>query len=288
MNEGERTDPVRVVRFDRDMSEGDRAYLTGIVEILWDDFFDSLSGGYVEDSDLIVNLPPLFRDRAAKDWRRWLVTFTTVVWKLGQASPPPPACMAEQLVAGLIADHADGLRDDWTVADDVVLSGRGRIDSFRHWLEGYLWDFDHELLYRGDVDGIDDLSTGMQYGFGRMDYEGMFALFNDANESVHGAPHPLAALRLSDFEFEADRRLRELVLNATEDVARAVVSGESSIEVATGVDAADGERVARDVGRLLELNLTFNAGEGRVLVTSPPDSQEVELIGWWLERQHAE
>ena len=69
------------------------------------------------------------------------------------------------------------------------------------WAEEYLADVDHVLLYDPALDGIGDEITDHQYGFGRMDYEGMFAVLNEHNDAHTGAPHPLAALCMTATEW---------------------------------------------------------------------------------------
>ena len=101
-------DPVRLLRSEPFVDDVARQAMTIASELLWDDLLDSVEADTVADALLIGLLPRQFRDRAAGDWRRWLATFTTVVWKLGQPAPPPPATMAEQLCVGALTLRADG------------------------------------------------------------------------------------------------------------------------------------------------------------------------------------
>jgi hypothetical protein len=95
-------DPVRLLRSEPFVDDVARQAMTISSELLWDDLLDSVEIDTIADALLIGLLPRQFRDRAAGDWRRWLATFTTVVWKLGQPAAPPPATMAEQLCVGAL------------------------------------------------------------------------------------------------------------------------------------------------------------------------------------------
>jgi hypothetical protein len=99
-------DPVRLLRSEPFVDDVARRAMTTVVELLWDDLLDSVEADTVTDALLIGVLPGQFRDRAAGDWRRWLATLTTVVWKLGQPAPLPPATMASSCASDGIDDEA--------------------------------------------------------------------------------------------------------------------------------------------------------------------------------------
>ena len=133
--------------------------------------------------------------------------------------------MAEQLCVGALIGYTQrgvvDLARDGMVDLDVADGG---IDV-ELWVEEYLADVDHELLYDPALDGIDDEVTDHQYGFGRMDYEGMFAVFNEHNDTDTGAPHPLASLRMAAPEWDDERRLQRAVATASVAAAQAAVAG---------------------------------------------------------------
>ena len=140
-------DPTRLLRAELLVDDAARRAVTAAADLIWDDLLDAVEADTVTDALLIGLLPHQFRDRAAGDWRRWLATFTTVVWKRGQPTPPPPATMAEQLCVGALIGYTqtsvvDLARDgmvDLDVPDDGI--------DLELWFEDYLADVDHELLY---------------------------------------------------------------------------------------------------------------------------------------------
>lgn len=153
--------------------------------------------------------------------------------------------------------------------------------EYSMWLDCYLDDADHELLYQARLDGIDDASTDYQYGFGRTDYEGAFVVFNEHNDGYHGLPHPMAERRYTAEEAAVERRLQEAVRRLALLVARAVVAGERV--VATPNPAVDTELAIHRVSRLLGIDL---GGEStQVQVTGKVDSDVIDRLGWWLEQQ---
>ena len=198
----------------------------------------------VADALLIGLLPRQFRDRAAGDWRRWLATFTT---------------------GGMV---------DLDVADDGI--------DLEVWVEEYLADVDHKLLYDPALDGIDDEVTDHQYGFG--DYEGMFAVFNEHNDAFAGAPHPLASLRMTAAESEAEQRLQRAVATASVAVARAAVAGADRIHLAD--DGVDVELVAHRVGNLLGLQLR-TAPPTTIELVGPVDAATRDRLMGWLDQHDA-
>ena len=277
-------DPTRLLRGVLLVDDTAREAVTAAAELIWDDLLDAVETDAVDDALLIGLLPRQFRDRAVGDWRRWLATFTTVVWKLAQPAPPPPATMAEQLCVGALigytqTDLVDLARDgvvDLNVADDGI--------DLELWVEAYLADVDHELLYDPALDGIDDEVTDHQYGFGRMDYEGMFAVFNEHNDTFTGAPHPLASLRMTAGEWETEQRLQRAVAQASVAVARAAVAGAARIHLAD--DGVDVELVAHRVGNLLGLPLR-TAPPTTIELVGPVDAAARDRLAGWLNHHNA-
>lgn len=274
-------DPMRLLRSSVWTDDTARQAMTVAAELLWDDLLDCMEGDRVDDALLIGLLPGQFRDRAAGDWRRWLATFIAVVWKLGQPAPLPPVTMAEQLCVGALIGYAetavvDPARDGMV---DLDVSGDG-VD-LATWTDLYLADVDHELLYDRALDGIDDDTTDHQYGFGRMDYDGMFASFNERNERHTGAPHPLAPLRMTAAEWDTEQRVQQAVAAATVAVARAAVTGAASVHLTTAngthVDVA---LVAYRVGRLLGVQLRPTAPATVELVEPVDADTRYRLAGW--------
>ena len=121
-------DLTRLLRAELLVDDIARQAITAAAELLWDDLLDAVETDTVADALLLGLLPRQFRDRAFGDWRRWLATFTTVVWKLAQPAPPPPATMAEQLCVGALVGYTqtgvvDLVRDgmvDLDVPDDNI------------------------------------------------------------------------------------------------------------------------------------------------------------------------
>ena len=273
-------DPTRLLRAELLVDDTARQAITAAAELIWDDLLDAVETDTVGDALLIGLLPRQFRDRAVGDWRRWLATFTTVVYKLGQPAPLPPATMAEQLCVGALVgytqtDLVELARDgmvDLDVADDGI--------DLELWVEAYLADVDHELLYDPALDGIDDDTTDHQYGFGRMDYEGMFAVFNEHNDRETGAPHPLAPLRMTAAEWQVEQRLQQAVAAASVAVARAAVAGAARVHLADpGMDV---ELVAHRVGNLLGLRLRA-AAPTTIELVGPVYAETRDRLAAWLD-----
>ncbi|HVL98274.1 MAG TPA: hypothetical protein VM324_03175 [Egibacteraceae bacterium] len=281
---GERrwSDPIRMVPYTLELDQPHKRALTVAGELLWDGFLDSIEDADPGRADFIQMLPPAFVDRAADDWRRWLATLATSLWKLGQPHPPRPASMAEQLAVGILADYAE--RDLTELADDglvdLLLPEHGL--HVRDWLDAYLDDFDHELLYDRSADGIDDLSTGDQYGFGRMDYEGMFAVFNELDDRWRGLAHPMAPLARDEAERILEDHLQASVVALAARTAEAAVAGKSTVPVDDA--AVDAELLAHRLSWWLGLDVRPAADDSSLTIATEPDPHHRERLRWWLER----
>jgi len=258
--------------------------MTSPSRLMRDDYSTTSKADTIADALLIGLLPRQFRDRAAGDWRRWLAAFTTVVYKLGQPASRPPATMAEQLCVGVLTHYTQtavvDLARDGAVALDLPNQDDG-VD-LTLWTDLHLADVDHELLHDPALDGIDDEATDHQYGFGRMDYEGMFAVFNEHNDTSTGAPHPLAPLRMTADEWDTEQRLQQAAAAAAVAVAQAAVAGAARIHLADpGVDV---DLVAHRVGSLLGLRLRA-AAPATIELVGPVEAETRDRLAAGLDHQ---
>ena len=215
--------PIALLPFHHRLTSSDRRLLGEAADILWSDLLECVSDDLCEECTILDSLPPSWRARAYKDKSRWLATLATILWKLAQPRLLLPANMAEQLLIGILVDEAESIEQ---------IEEREERDLFsplQEWLEEYLEDRDHEMLVRPDLDGIDNVSTNYAYGFGRMDYEGAFAIFNPRNDSRHGQPNPLADVRDDTEDQEAKRLARRLAA----EIASAALAGKSQFSVKT-------------------------------------------------------
>ena len=198
--------------------------------------------------------------------------------------------MAEQLCVGALLHYTETAVVDLAREGMVDLAREGMVDlddpddgiDVDVWVEEYLTDVDHELLYDPALDGIDDVVTDHQYGFGRMDYEGMFAVFNEHNDTSTGAPHPLAPLRMTAAEWETEQRLQRAVGSAAVAAALAAVAGAARIHLTD--DGADVELVAHRVGSLLGLRLRA-ASPTAIELVGPVDAATHDKLAAWLDDQ---
>lgn len=277
-------DPVRLLHREPLVDDVARAALTSAVELLWDDLLDCVEADTVADAALIRLLPQQFHTRAVGDWRRWLATFTAVVGKLGQPTPLPPATMAEQLYVGAIVHYATTAVPDLLQEDSLDFDVPNDGIDVDVWIESYLSDVDHELLYDPAVDGIDDESTQHRYAFGRMDYEGMFAAFNERLEGSTGAPHPLASLRMTADEWRHEQQLRHSIATASVAVAQTATAGTGYVDLAGSHDDADMELVAHRVAALLDVQLRV-VGPATIELVGPVDDATRDKLADWLRNQ---
>lgn len=247
-------------------------------ETLWDDLIFSAArhddpGG----ADLIQMLPPQFELRAALDWQRWMVTFATVLWKLAHAEPPPPATMAEQILAAVLVHAAREQAEEWHTGGLLGEETPPQLHRLDDWLGRYLDDLDHEVLYDPAQDGIDDESTNYFYGFGRMDYDGMFADFSELGRRHRGSGHPLAPLHMTEREADEEAHVRAAVNALSAQVARAALVGEQVVQ--PSVTPANPPLTAFRISRRLGVSLEWDvSGVLRILDPGEPDALEL-----WLE-----
>ena len=192
--------------------------------------------------------------------------------------------MAEQLCVGVLTHYAQTAVVDLARDGAVDLELPHQDDGIDPtlWTDLYLADVDHELLYDPALDGIDDDATDHHYGFGRMDYEGMFAVFNEHNDTSTGAPHPLAPLRMSTDEWDTERRLQQAAAAAAVAAAQAAVAGAARIHLTDpGVDV---DLVAHRVGSLLGLRLRA-AAPATIELVGPVEAETRDRLAAWLDHQ---
>ena len=133
--------------------------------------------------------------------------------------------MAEQLCVGALIGYTHtgvvALARDGMVDLDVPDDG---IDV-ELWVEEYFGGRRPRTAVPPSAGRHRRRGTDHQYGFGRMDYEGMFAVFNEHNDTATGAPHPLAALRMTANEWDDEQRLQRAVGYTAVAVAHTAIAG---------------------------------------------------------------
>lgn len=270
-------DRYQLLKYDGHVDDPERVALLVAAEWLWDDLlYWATRSDNPGEADLIWLLPRQFQHSAAQDWQRWMLTFATVLHKLAQPAPPPPATMAEQLLVAALVSYVRDVAEDW-YRDGLldVPPDTARLDE---WLERYLEDADHELLYDPSLDGIDDESTDFQYGFGRMDYEGMFAGFNELGRRWRGSPHPLAPLRMTEPEADEEEHVRRAAVELSARVARAALAGEDTVQ--PGVIPPNPPVTAFRISQRLGVALEWDAEAGLLRLR---DFGDPDQLASWLE-----
>lgn len=140
------------------------------------------------ESSLAWSLPPVIHQRALDDPmfpRQYLVSLVTVAWKLAQPDYPRPASPAEQLIVAMLVDKAEVMAE----LDDSDCD----FDAF---VDHYLEDVDHQILWDMSLDGAGDPDNPVnQYmRMGSWEYDDLFKPWRDdvPPDPMRGAVHPYA------------------------------------------------------------------------------------------------
>ena len=140
--------------------------------ILSDDFF-----GESEYSELLLlsYLPPRYIPRYDGLFcRRFFVTFLTVGYKLAQPAPSELSCTAEVLACQALISEAES-----------ILEFKGIEPDFGDFTDAVFQDLDHEYLFGGSLDGIEDTDIGARLGIGHLHFDEWFEPFLNATTPVH-------------------------------------------------------------------------------------------------------
>lgn len=106
--------------------------------------------------------------------KKFLTCLIVAAWKLNQAERLPLSCLAEELAAAAVIDHAKGVLGlDETSAE------------FGHFEEELFEDLDFEWLFDESADGIDESDTGRELGMTPLSFDQWFEPFNPPRPNVH-------------------------------------------------------------------------------------------------------
>ena len=122
-------------------------------------------------------LPRKYRHRYNELFiQRFLASVMTVGYKLAQpqSSTPLLSCTAEELACGMIINLAE-----------IHLEENGVKADFGLFEEDIYQDSDFKLLYRADVDGIEDSPEFAYLGIGHLRLEEWFLPFDNAATAAH-------------------------------------------------------------------------------------------------------
>ena len=150
-------------------------------EGLFSAFIELIDNYFISDqkgeSLIEEGLPPKHRLRYTQLFlARFLASLLTVGYKLAQAEPPAPllSCTAEELGCAMIVSLAE-----------VHLGENGIKADFEMFEEEVYQDSDFQLLYRPEVDGIEDSPEFSRLGIGNLRFDEWFEPFLNAATPVH-------------------------------------------------------------------------------------------------------
>ncbi len=156
------------------LPESHREALLTSMCMLIDDFF-----GQSEHSESLLAsyLQPRYTHRYDKlFFRRFFVTLLTAGFKLAQPDPPTPllSCTAEELACHALVSQAE-----------VMLETKSTAPDFDMFVDSVYQDLDHEYLFGGRLDGIEDTDVGANMGIGLLRFNEWFEPFLNATTPVH-------------------------------------------------------------------------------------------------------
>ncbi len=168
-----------------DLPLNHREALVGAASLLVDEFFEDAAAVEVgemsfSESRIGILLPRKYALRY--NWlfgKRFFACLMTVIWKLAQTKPVYPIldCTAEELALKILIKEAKSVLEmsgdsaDFSMFEDVVFQ-----------------DLDFEMLYRPELDGIEDGGIGKYLGSDNLQFARWFVPFDNAAT----VPHPYA------------------------------------------------------------------------------------------------
>ena len=157
------------------LPESHREALYAALCIQSDDFF-----GEAEHSEslLLSYLPQRYIPRYDGLFcRKFFARFLTVGYKLAQPAPPEPllSCMAEMLACQALISEAES-----------ILQFKGIEPDFGDFAEAVFQDLDHEYLFDGRFDGVEDSDMGARLGIGHLRFDEWFEPFLSYGMDVLG------------------------------------------------------------------------------------------------------
>ncbi len=156
------------------LPESHREALFASMCMLIDDFFGESEHN---ESLLASYLPPRYTHRYDElFYRRFFATFMTIGFKLVQPTPPAPllSCTAEELACQALISQAEAVLQTQSVTPD-----------FDVFTDSVYQDRDHEYLFGGQLDGIEDTDVGASMGIGMLRFNEWFEPFLNATTPVH-------------------------------------------------------------------------------------------------------
>jgi len=138
-----------------------------------------------EHSLIAASLPPRYLLRYTPTFmRRFHACLLTVVWKLGQRERIPLSCVAEELAAHLLIEHAMAALEMEGIEVDS--------SDFVAFEEELFEDTDFEMLYEGKYDGIEESAFADIAGLVNLAFADWFVRFGAPDNHEYPEPHPLS------------------------------------------------------------------------------------------------
>lgn len=168
--------PIRTTRYTPDElpPRHEDALLTAI-DLLVDECFEDISalldGADFSSVEMATYLPPKYLPRYTPQFaKQFLACILTVAWKLRAPGVHRLACVAEELALAAIIERA---RD--------VLEDQGVEPAFGAFEQCAFEDLDYELLFRPELDGIEDTAVGRNLAMANLHFGDWFSPFRDEN-----------------------------------------------------------------------------------------------------------
>ena len=218
------TDQDEVVKAYWHRQLSDRAWLAllGAAQVVLDYAFMDLAElnaenpTLTENSQVVCWLPPQFRRHYnANFMRKFIVSLSTMSYKLAQPECCGPSSTAEELALHAIIDEAESIREDeddsgGLTQQQVLTNEKARqeldrsdaaevtfvADDYEMFREEIFQDEDVRLLFEGKFDGIEDSKLGKALRVANLKLSEWFLPFNNAQDRTHpwflgldGEPH---------------------------------------------------------------------------------------------------
>ena len=154
------------------LSPGHEAALDDAIQVLTDEFFDDLvalgNGAAFAETDMAGYLPPKYLPRYSFLFaKQFLTCLLTVAWKLRSRQDHALSCIAEELALRALLEAAQS-----------ILEASGETATYDGLREVAFEDEDIELLFRPDLDGIEDSELGRSLGVGNLAFGDWFVPFH--------------------------------------------------------------------------------------------------------------
>ena len=154
------------------LSPRHEAALDEAIQVLTDEFFEDLvalgNGAAFAETEMAGYLPPKYLPRYSFLFaKQFLTCLLTVAWKLPSRQDHALSCIAEELALRALLQAAQ-----------MILEASGETATYDGLREVAFEDEDCELLFRPDLDGIEDSELGRSLGVGNLAFGDWFVPFH--------------------------------------------------------------------------------------------------------------